>query len=134
MPEIGAHHDGAEAIDYCALLELAGETDWRLPTISELRTLIRGCPSTATGGSCGVTDDCATGRCVGDPCDGCADDEGPADGCYWPEDALLGECVPHWSSTRPPDPYSLWYLDFRQGQIDSLWAGEMWCVARCVRA
>jgi hypothetical protein len=55
-----------EAITYCE--NLGG----RLPTISELRTLIQNCPGTETGGECGVTDDClSSDDCRTDPCDGC---------------------------------------------------------------
>lgn len=48
--------DWERAVQYCEDLEEGGKTDWRLPTIDELRTLIRNCKITATGGSCEVSE------------------------------------------------------------------------------
>jgi len=94
-----------EAIDYCAALYLEGD-GWRLPNIDELRTLVRGCPATAPGGSCGVSESCLEFyTCfIDDPtgttssCNGCMDG-----GCNW-DPALFYEgessCQPHyWSSS-----------------------------------
>ena len=56
-----------DAVTYCE--NLGG----RLPTISELRTLIQNCPATETGGGCGVTDECLSyDDCYNEPsCFGC---------------------------------------------------------------
>lgn len=47
-----------EALEYCNNLTDCGFSDWHLPNIDELRTLIKNCPATETGGSCNVTDNC----------------------------------------------------------------------------
>ena len=44
-----------EAVKYCEDLDTQKFTDWRLPTIGELRTFVKGCDDTKEGGGCGVT-------------------------------------------------------------------------------
>ena len=41
-----------KAIEYCRNLNEGSHSDWRLPDIDELRTLIKNCPKTETGGEC----------------------------------------------------------------------------------
>ena len=122
----------ADAAAYCESLAWAGFDDWRLPTIGELRGLIRGCADTATGGSCQVRDDCTSWHCYTIMCDGCADGDGPgADGAYWPEE-LKGNRGGYWSITSIPDVAgSAWPADFDEARIthnDQVDRG-----ARCVR-
>ncbi len=107
------------AIDYCNNLRFDGHSDWRLPTISELRSLIRGCPATEAGGSCGVTDSCLSySSCWNDPCSGCSGG-GPAGGCYWP-DGMKGPCSYYWSSSEREDlSYNAWFVGFNAGSVDS---------------
>jgi len=91
-PDAGVAMFWQEAKDYCNNLWLVDKNDWRLPTISELRTLIRGCPSTEPGGICGVTDDCHDISCWNkSACMSCPANEGPSNGCYWP-DEIEGYC------------------------------------------
>jgi hypothetical protein len=77
--------DWQSAVDYCEGLTLCGRDSWRLPTISELRSLIRGCAATQTGGNCGATDSCYNYSCAAPyTCNGCTEGAGPAAGYYWP--------------------------------------------------
>ena len=47
-----------DAVSYCNHLDELGYSDWRLPNVDELRTLIQNSPDTETGGICGMTDEC----------------------------------------------------------------------------
>jgi uncharacterized protein (TIGR02145 family) len=93
---------------------------WHLPTISELRTLIRGCVGTMTGGACGVTDTCRDNYdCLNDSCVSCEFGNGPNKGCYGPSE-LAGECDCYWSSSVEEnfaDP-SAWIVYFNNGHVD----------------
>ena len=119
----------AEGEDYCAALELAGYTDWRLPTISELRSLELGC-----GEDCGVTDSCLLSSCKNDACNGCPGVVGPGtDGCFW-DPELTGECYIYWSSSPyADDPLATgWAVNFAYGNILNHHVGTENLV-RCVR-
>ncbi len=103
-----------EAVDYCDNLG----SGWHLPTISELRSLIRGCPQTETGGDCGVTDSCLETSCTVS-CSGCHDGD-PDHGCYWPEE-LSGSCEvseAFWSSSPFENVSALaWHVRFADGSV-----------------
>jgi len=45
-----------DAKKYCESLKEGGFTNWRLPTIDELRTLVVNCPKLETGGTCKVSE------------------------------------------------------------------------------
>ncbi len=83
----------------CKNLSLDGG-GWRLPTIDELRSLIRDCPATVSGGQCNVQDGaCMQAGCMYASCNGCQSYGGPgAGGCYWPA-VMLGKCQAYWSSS-----------------------------------
>jgi hypothetical protein len=72
----------------CEGFSVAGLTDWRLPTIDDARSLAGGCPKTALGGSCPISD--AEGRLGKDSsgyltgeCESCYGLAGPHSGGYY---------------------------------------------------
>ena len=82
----------AEAQPYCASLVLGGYSDWRVPTIDELRTLVAGNDATQPGGDCQVSPGTGTIHGRQQVCHGSAPFAGPTDdGCYW-KDELGGRC------------------------------------------
>jgi hypothetical protein len=129
---ITAVMEWSEADGHCGELELCGENDWRVPSISELRPLIRGCPEALTDGACGVDDDCLETTCAGEECDGCASGAGPDDACYRPTE-LSGPCSWTWSSsTNDTTSSAAWMVEFDTGGIASWGKGNPLYV-RCVR-
>ena len=94
-----------EAVDYCK------ERGGRLPTINELRTLIRNCPATETGGECAVTNSCAERECWSDVCYECVFAD---DGRY----SVFGSIGGFWSSTTCIDYASFaWIVHFSNGYV-----------------
>ena len=110
--------------EYCELLELSGYSDWRLPSIGELRSIVRGCFRTVPGGTCGVDDDYTEFSCyVWEDCTGCRELQGPDErGCYWWPD-LSGSsqpnryCYYYWSSTDFNNGESAWFIYFDTGVV-----------------
>lgn len=112
---------------------LGGHNDWRLSTIDELRTLIVGCPATATGGTCHVTT--SSPDAWSDACDGCSANLGPGSaGCYIdPVFTLMnGYCSSLWTQTAwgNNSPY-LYKVVFATGALDS--DSSHYGGSRCVR-
>jgi hypothetical protein len=137
----GGDMDWESAVIHCQNLDLNG-AGWRLPNISELRSLFRGCPATESGGACGVTDSCLSwdsGGCYNVACAGCELDAGPAGGCYWPEE-LGGSCSPfYWSSSTAEATVDTvydgagWYVIFSFGHVCARSKDFNFGPARCVR-
>ncbi|MDP8222382.1 MAG: PEGA domain-containing protein [Candidatus Lernaella stagnicola] len=122
---------------HCRRLTLAGYGDWRLPTISELRSLIRGCPATEKGGSCSVTDLRLNRNWLEKSCWGCSSRKGPGrDGMYMPPE-LSGNCCSYWSSSAVTgENRSTWFVNFRTGRIYNDYSGgnaKFNSITRCVR-
>ena len=136
----------SSAKTHCQRLSLDG-SGWRLPNISELRSLIRNCASIETGGLCGVMDECSPcGVSSGDAClltscnelnncnpSSCSDDGGPT-GCYWPEE-LSETCSRYWSSSPVEDnDDSVWYVNFVSGVVYKYYGYVgYYAYVRCVR-
>jgi len=127
-PNYSLNWEDAKA--YCQDLSLSGG-GWRLPTISELRSLIRGCDLTITGGSCGVTDGCTYNDCWNDACNGCVYLGGPGEGgAYWP-DGMSGEISWYWSSSPVAGSGYAWGVSFYYGDVYDIYDYNYF--ARCVR-
>ncbi len=100
--KVGGGLTWSEAQDYCSDLSdqgFAGRSTWRLPTVSELISTIRGCvdgdnsdPSATS--VCSIPD---TSQLETNNCSACANGEGPLDGCYLMSGLDCGGYV-YWSS------------------------------------
>jgi len=118
------------AAEYCQNLVLNG-TGWRLPNISELRSIVRNCTPIETSGDCGVKDVCspcgidAGNRCLAHTCwteaecnPPSCDENGKPTGCYWMEQ-LKGTCSWYWSSSSLEDyPNYAWYTCFNESYVN----------------
>lgn len=129
-PMTSSTMDWDSAVSYCNNLTACGYSDWHLPTISELRTLIQNCSETVTGGSCEVTDEClalSSSSCFDwDVCQGCDSD---FSGKY----SKLGDTCDFWSSsTYVGNTYYAWYVNFNDGYVFNYLKTNSYYV-RCVR-
>lgn len=127
--------DWFEAVEFCENLNLAGSTSWRLPTISELRTLIVDCSETITAGACEASDDCLDRECLSDQCRGCEWGGGPGtEGRYWPN-ALDGEEDASWSSSKLDEGETdqAWLIRFGYAYVVFDHTNRAYPGARCVR-
>lgn len=121
-----------EAEDYCSALVLDGHDDWRLPTISELRTLIVGCPSGTD--ACKVSDQCLAAKCLSMACS-CQKLKGPGEnGFYWESVVWQGEGKYFWSSSIQGGPKGkrAWDVGFNYGNVYDFDRTQK-ADARCVR-
>jgi len=121
----------AEAQPYCESLVLGGYSDWRVPTIDELRTLIAGNAPTQPAGDCRVSAGAGTFDGFERICHGDKPFAGPAaNGCYW-KSGLTGRCdkpdvateggksLETWASDRPRNDPEHWtaYVLFETGGV-----------------
>jgi len=138
----------ADALRYCEELVLGGYEDWRLPDITELRSILRGNVFTEAGGACYIQEGTAMNGqpllkqlpCLGSPKPLTGPGEG---GCYW-KAGLTGNCssvdpassthyLETWSRTRATDDPEHWvaYVFFDTASVGynhALSLGEVRCV------
>jgi hypothetical protein len=135
-----------KAEEYCSNLDHCGFNDWRLPTISELRTLVTGYKDIEPGGRCKVTDDCLDKFCLfrgqksddDYPCSNKNKEEeidGPGpDGCYF-DNIWRQYCGKYWSGSEVNDSSNqVFQIEFLTPSIitagkESSYVG----FARCIR-
>lgn len=123
------------AVSYCDDLTESGYSDWRLPNISELRTLIQNCSrNEMPDGSCGVID-------TGDPSTSClSSDCWTSETCGFCEGDSTGghskfkETDWFWSSSVQSDNSNYaWGVGFNYGAVDRYGKYDDSYVVRCVR-
>ena len=125
-----------DATAYCSALDLGGcdPGSWHLPSIAELRSVIRGCPGTASDGPCGVGDSCTDMACWSFACAGCADSAGGPgpEWQFWPS-GLGGNTGWYWSSSScEAGSSAAWHVKFDDGYVG--YTERSWPLyARCVR-
>ena len=111
-----------DAVNYCQNLGENGYSNWRLPNIDELRTLVKNCPTTETGGACDVTNECLSQEnCKNKACEGCENK-----GIKY---SKLGDKGFLWSYSL--DGNNAWYIDFTYASIHAHSNKEKF--VRCVR-
>ncbi|HNW16220.1 MAG TPA: DUF1566 domain-containing protein [bacterium] len=137
-----------KAVKNCSDLEWAGFTDWRLPTIDELRTLVTGFKDVETGGRCKVSLKCLSMACLTQgqkssadyPCSNYEEEallQGPGpEGCYF-DDVWRTYCGKHWSSSKVAGVVDemVFILDFSDPAISAVVSNvsNNMGFARCVR-
>ncbi len=107
------------AVTYCS------NKGARIPTISELRTIVTDCNNTATSGVCTVIDSCLISSCVNSECIGCAEQ---SDGRY----SYFGDTNYLWSASEYNDSY-VWRIEFKTAAVSYSAKGNMYNSVRCVK-
>jgi hypothetical protein len=141
-PPSGEIMDWVSAISHCDGLVFGGHSDWRLPRIDDLISLLRGCQDgAATGDLSPSTCEMTPAGCTAtDTCDGssgcwyCTHLSGPgAGGCYQ-DPSLGGTCSTSWSSsTVVSSAVYAWSIMFSGGGV-VLSPKQNSTFARCVRS
>ncbi len=130
----------ADAKTYCNNLREGGYSNWHLPTIDELRSLIQNCTDTEPWGTCGVTNNCLLSTCYdSNVCRSCSEDSSGGH-------SKFGETISFWSSSKYQYVATtklpciacyleqVWVVEFLQGSILAVLTGdESKGYFRCVR-
>jgi hypothetical protein len=127
------------AKQYCKNLKEGGFTDWRLPNIDELRTLIKNCPKTEPGGECKVSENnrCLEEKCGTShfhsscSCDGKSNNDGyysklGDDNKFWLWSSSTASKFWLWSSSTA-SKFWLWSY-FTASKKSDVAVGSAWCV------
>ena len=119
------------ALSYCESLEEGGYTDWRLPTIDELRTIIINCPGTQAGGACAISDPdhlSESDRVVAD----CSCNSVSGNSSYY---SKLGNDTQLWSSSDFAEGNNYaWRVYFNTANVNSNDKVSNYYPVRCVRS
>lgn len=119
-----------DAFSYCEDLREGGYSDWHLPTVNELRTLIQNCPNQEADGLCNMNDACLTDE------SGCEYDRDNCLCCgytYLGYYDKFGDGSPLWSSLIcQANPIRAWILSFDGGCITTALLGGCSDSDRCV--
>ena len=122
-----------EAVKYCdRFTDFHFGEKWRLPTVDELRELVRNCPATEPGGSCKVSEEenCLAGNCSS-PKNSCACERKPKNRGHY---SMFGDAdyIGLWSgSSLSDDDNKAWGAVFYSGMIGSV-SKESKLYARCI--
>lgn len=100
-----------EADWYCRNIKEDGYTDWRLPTIDELRSMVENCPDSVVGGACSISE--TNGKLDQNDynkvtCNGCKGGRVKLKGRGW-----------FWSSSRKTGTDHYWVISFNNARISS---------------
>jgi len=130
-----------EAFNYCKNLEENGHSDWRLPTVSEMRNIVINCPDIETQGECGITDECLDrNECWNNKCSGCGIIIDKRYSKFWDTESFYtsspntSEWESEWNIENDTDFYfsDTWVVDFSLSRIMNEYAKFQHHV-RCIR-
>ncbi|MBO7127790.1 DUF1566 domain-containing protein [bacterium] len=116
-----------EADVYCSSLKSGGYSDWHLPTVDDLKTLVQHCPNLEPDGACRLSEDsgCLLARkCLNKNKCRCS-----GSGKY----SKLNDAVAIWSaSLNSSDSQEAYFFDFGSGKIEVQYTGAK-AFVRCTR-
>lgn len=97
-----------DAVQYCRSLNEGGHSDWRLPTIDEMRSIVVNCPATQPYGMCKISDSTGalTKAYYTKACNGCKKGRTRLNGHGW-----------FWTSSEMLETDHYWVLSFKTSKI-----------------